>query len=323
MQSVMAWENRDYYREGRSPFRVGGAGGGRMFGLSVGPTVGSVVFWLLILNIAVFFLDGILTRILGPVIVPIAGATAGISMSPIESAGYFSFDRGILGLQIWRLLTFQFLHLNLWHLLGNMLGLFFFGAMVEGYFGSRRFLAFYLLSGLMGAVTYVGLWAMGLFIGASWTPLIGASAGVFAVLAAAAVLAPNTQVLLFFIVPVPLKLLVWGLLFIAAFTVIAQGADPGSNAGGQAAHLGGALLGYLLVRNPDWLAWAERITPDPTSVTRSLRQRHQQRQRQRDVDEQAQVDRILEKVKNQGLHSLTRREKKTLNRATQRQRRAG
>lgn len=316
----MAWENRDYYRQGRPAPGLGG-GGGRLFGLSIGPTAGSVTFWLLIINVAVFFIDAVLWRALGPIHVAIPGGA--MAMSPLEAWGYFSFDRGIAGFQVWRLITFQFLHDGLWHLLGNMLGLFFFGPMVETHLGPRRFLAFYLLAGIMGALTYLLLWAMGLFVTASFVPLIGASAGVFAILAAAALIAPDTRVLMFFVIPMPLKLLVWGLLFIAAFTVVSRGADPAANAGGQAAHLGGALMGFILMNKPRWLAWADRFAPDPASIAESLRRRRRQRERQQVADEQAQVDRILDKVKNHGLHSLTRSEKKTLNRATQRQRRAG
>jgi membrane associated rhomboid family serine protease len=82
--------------------------------------------------------------------------------------------------------------------------------------------------------------------------MVGASAGVFGVLIGGAILAPNVMVMLLFPpIPMQLKYLAWGMVALAAYTVLFNG----QNAGGQAAHLGGAGWGYLLIRHPQWLRW--------------------------------------------------------------------
>jgi membrane associated rhomboid family serine protease len=163
-------------------------------------------------------------------------------MAPLEGLGHFSAATAIWGGQVWRFLTFQFLHANLQHLLFNMLGLYFFGQMMETYLGRERFLGFYLTCGVAGAVLYLALWGLGILVGSAWVPLVGASAGIFGILAAAARVAPNATVMLIF-PPMPVQLRTWAmiLLGLAAATIL----FAGPNAGGEAAHLGGALLGYF------------------------------------------------------------------------------
>ncbi|HEX7009444.1 MAG TPA: DUF6576 domain-containing protein, partial [Phycisphaeraceae bacterium] len=104
-------------------------------------------------------------------------------------------------------------------------------------------------------------------------------------------------------------------LAIAVLSVLADA----SNAGGEAAHLGGALLGFILVKNPRWLDWA-----DSRMLQRWRHQRQRsrwERQRRKELELEAQVDRILDKVREHGLPSLTRREKRILRNATERHRR--
>ncbi|MEX2386861.1 MAG: rhomboid family intramembrane serine protease, partial [Phycisphaeraceae bacterium] len=193
-----------------------------------------------------------------------------------------------------------------------------FGPMVESYFGSRRFLAYYLLCGIGGVVGYLVLWGFQVFDTTAAVPLVGASAGVFGSMVAALFVAPNARVLLFFLIPVPLKAIIFVSLFVAVFVLVGGGRNPG----GEAAHLGGALVGLILVRLPRSLDWADRIggSPHGPSLRERWDQKRQQRQRQQQASEEAEVDRILEKVKTQGLQSLTAREKKTLSRATERKR---
>jgi membrane associated rhomboid family serine protease len=240
-------------------------------------------------------------------------------MGLLEYWGHFSGDTAIWHGQIWRFISFQFLHASFFHIFFNMLALYFFGPMIERYLGSRRYLAFYLISGVAGAVGYLLLWATGLIYAHPGVPLVGASAGVFGVLIAGALVAPNTTVMLL-IPPIPIKLstLAWILVGIAAFTVLFYGDRPGSNAGGEAAHLGGAAMGWLLIRRPHLLRWAEGLGDGSKQSMRQRIERHLQERRE---DKQAQleeeVDRILLKVSQQGLGSLTEREKRTLRNATE------
>lgn len=213
----------------------------------------SVTTWLIIINVAVFILNLICIKMQYAFIIrlPVYANGEQIGVEPhampwVDGIGHFSVGTAIDHLQIWRFLTFQFLHANRTHLFFNMLGLFFFGPMVESYLGARRYLLFYLLCGIAGAVTYVILWSLHFLISDPWVPLVGASAGIFGVLIAGSQMAPNTTVLIYGIIPMRLRVFALVLLGVAAYTVLFQG----NNAGGEAAHLGGAALGYLLISKP-------------------------------------------------------------------------
>jgi membrane associated rhomboid family serine protease len=291
----VSWRDRDYSRAGYDD----GYGASPMRRMSNK----SVVFWLIAINVAVFVLDGVLgTRANGHYLTQI---------------GAFTWEEAIRGGQFWRFLTFQFLHAGLGHIFFNMLALYFFGPMIESYLGSRRFLAFYLLCGIAGAIAYIGLWLMGFYVSSATVKLVGASAGIYGVLLAAARIAPNTKVMLLFPpIPIQLRTMAWIFVGIATYYVL----TAGSNAGGQAAHLGGAALGFLLIRKPGLLNFADGLggkwrQMQARQTQRSAQRRHQQEQRERQ-----QVDAVLDKVRREGLQSLTDREKRILQRATDNQR---
>lgn len=244
-------------------------------------------------------------------------------MPPLLGLGHFSTGKGFLGLEVWRLVSFQFLHANMTHLLFNMLGLFFFGSIVEQHLGKRLYLAFYLVCGVFGAVMYLLLNLIGqvatfpgVLVGDIYTPLIGASAGVFGVLMGAARLSPNTSVLFMFFIPMRLSTLIYLLVGIAAFTLVTSGA----NAGGEAAHLGGAIAGWFFIHNAHLLSDFFEILGPPGSrsggkAPKPVRPKQRRRRAPR-RDEEAEVDRILAKVANEGLESLTAKERKYLNKVS-------
>jgi len=220
----------------------------------------SVTTWLIVINCIVFVLDGVLTQPAREIFVH--GQPVGIirGREPLVAWGAFTVRQGIAHLQLWRLISFQFLHANLPHIFGNMLGLYFFGQMVEEILGPRRYLVFYLACGMAGALSFTCMSGWGILGSSLDSQMIGASAGVFGVLIAAARLAPNTTVtLLFPPIPMKLKTLAWVMLAIAAYTVFTYGPSGRGNAGGEAAHLGGAMLGYILIRNYHWLNFVERL----------------------------------------------------------------
>ena len=292
----MAWHERDYYREDTTT-----GFGSRLAGTSM-------VAWLIGINAAVFVIEMITT---GAARIP--GWAA-----PVKLLG-FRFSDTFQHLELWRLVTYQFVHGGIFHIFFNMLVLYFFGPMLEAWLGSRRFLAFYLLCGISGAVIMSILGAIpGLLPGGNLAYLIGASGSIFGILVADATLFPRQRVMLLF-PPIPMTLRTMALIAIGicAFIVIVGGQD----AGGNACHLGGAALGFILIKFPASLDWADArwLKRSPAA---GLKQKQQDRRRAAEQREQHEVDRILDKVKQQGLQSLTRREKKTLSHATQRQKRS-
>jgi membrane associated rhomboid family serine protease len=261
-----------------------------------------------------------------------------IAAPPIWTFGYFSTAKalmhwvpgyGLQGFEFWRFLSFQFLHANLTHLLFNMIGLYFFGSIVEKYLGSKRYLAFYLLCGMAGAAMYLALNFLGwsiqemtgkdlpvLLVNDPGTPLVGASAGVFGVILACAFLVPNAMVLLFFVIPMRLATLAYGLVAVALFTVIFNR----NNAGGEAAHLGGAIAGWWFIRHPHSLHGFFDFLGryDPTSRSGAAYRAGRVRSKGGSTLDDAEIDRILAKIHDQGLQSLTAKEKRALREASKR-----
>jgi membrane associated rhomboid family serine protease len=259
------------------------------------------------------------------------GTATVVMMTPLNRLGHFSTVLGFLGLEVWRLVTFQFLHASFSHLFFNMLGLYLFGGFVEQHLGSKRYAAFYLVCGVLGAVAYLALNLLGYILHAEipgllrnsiFTPLIGASAGVFGVIVASAYLAPNMSIS-FMLLPISFKLkyLAYGYVALATFNLL-RGAE---NAGGEAAHLGGAIAGWFFIRNAHLL----RDFFDVFSDSRK-KDRGPPRPPGRGIlgrgapaaPNQAEVDRILAKVTAQGIQSLTVEEKRILREATEQQRRS-
>lgn len=222
----------------------------------------SVTQWLIVINVAVFVIDLMTPQFIR--LVPYGRAIYGVPTHLLEYWGQFTAVDAFYRLQLWRLITFQFLHASPMHLVFNMLALYFFGSMVENWLTAKKYLAFYLISGIGGVGGYMLLWRMNFLVESPYASLVGASAGIFGVLIAASQIAPNATVMLLF-PPIPMRLrtMAWVFIGIAALTVLAKG----NNAGGEAAHLGGAAVGYLLFRYPrvldvfTRLAWPRRRRP--------------------------------------------------------------
>jgi membrane associated rhomboid family serine protease len=148
-----------------------------------------------------------------------------------------------LAFQPWSIFTYMFLHEGIFHILFNMLFLYWFGLLIHQYLGSRKLANLYVLGGLVGALFYVIIYNLAPYFSNSVDSslMLGASAGVFAVVVGAATLTPNTTFFLILLGPVRIK-------YIAIFYVILSFANSvGANAGGELAHLGGALLGFVYI----------------------------------------------------------------------------
>jgi membrane associated rhomboid family serine protease len=247
-------------------------------------------------------------------------------LPPLNAFGHFSTAKAFFGLEVWRFITFQFLHADATHLLFNMIGLWFFGPLVEQHLRTRqRTLAYYLVCGMCGALLYLtlnllgtvfGLKLPGLLFSEIDTPLIGASAGVFGVLMAAAKIAGDSEMLLFFILPIKVRTGAY-LLTLAALANLLL---AGQNAGGDAAHVGGAIAGYFFIRNMHLLRDFFDILGPPSKPgsprAGRMAQRQAKRQASRASASDAEVDAVLDKVKQHGLASLSDHEKDILRRAT-------
>lgn len=226
-----------------------------------------------------------------------------------------SFSKFLL--KPWTLLTYIFIHQDVLHILFNMVWLFFIGKIFEEYLGERKFTFVFLLGGIAGGVLFLLLYRIipALAIQSSASSLIGASAGVMAIIVSTATLLPNYSIFIIFIGSVPLK---WIAIIYVVLDLILI---PYGNAGGHISHLGGALLGFIYIsqlnKGNDWsvpflkifqkkpknhlkiVSRLNRISPPPEKAGEQL------------------VNEILDKISKSGFKSLSDKEKQILHKASQ------
>lgn len=236
----------------------------------------------------------------------------------------------------WTVITYMFLHSGIWHLLGNMLWLYWFGQMFLYFFSSKHLRGLYILGGLMGGLFYVLAYnVFPVFEGQLYSAtLVGASASVLAVAIATAVREPEYRINLMLVGPVKLK---YFALVIVLFDLLSVGSN---NAGGHLAHLGGALTGWWfassIAKGNDITRWVNACIDALGSVwsgkPRQPRPRrkpkmkvHVNTGRAADYDYNARkkaqsddIDTILEKLKRSGYSSLSEEEKRKLFEASKR-----
>jgi len=220
----------------------------------------------------------------------------------------------------WTLITFGFLHGSFLHILFNCLILFFFGRIFLDYFSPKQLLNFYLLGTVFGGITFMLAYnVFPLFEGVNGY-LLGASAGVNAIVIGIAAYIPNYQLNLRFIGYVKL----W---HIAAFYVILDLASlAGGNAGGHFAHLGGALFGYFYVQQASNKQKSSRSGSGSSSIfdlfkkkQKPLKTVHRSKTRttartvkNNKSENQQKIDAILDKISKSGYDTLTKEEKEFL-----------
>jgi membrane associated rhomboid family serine protease len=240
---------------------------------------------------------------------------------------YFALSKeGLAHGYVWQLLTFQFLHGGVPHLIINLFGIYILGRPVEERLGKKAFLTLYLVSGVLGGLLQAGL-ALKLpahFGGAT----VGASAGVCGLVAAFALLDPDATLLLFFVLPIRAK---YFLIAAIAITVgyLLTGNDPGVAHG---AHLGGFIGGIAYVRWSSWFPGAPAFFRrfrfgsrlKPRSRPRELvnvrypkstpwqRKKIQAKNPPQGDFISREVDPILDKISAHGLQSLTPEERRIL-----------
>lgn len=222
----------------------------------------------------------------------------------------------------WTIITYSFSHSmrGVLHILMNMITLYWFGRLVAEYLGNRRLINLYLLGGIGGGLLYLLLFnTVPFFMAPEQFPehgMIGASASVYAVVVGIATLIPDYTVFLILIGAVRIK-------YIAAFfVVLSLLLSVQENFGGNVAHLGGALIGYLYVsqlrkgrdlgKPINYLAKLfANIGKPKMKVT--YRKDEEKRQSQ---NEQEEIDAILDKINRSGWQSLTKSEKDKLYKAS-------
>jgi membrane associated rhomboid family serine protease len=247
-----------------------------------------VIKWLLISNAAMYFLPLILhvdlTRVLGLV--------------PAFVWGRF---------WLWQLATYMFLHGGLWHILMNMFILWMFGAELERTWGSREFLKFYLIAGIGAGLVSVILAALGLTF--AHTAIIGASGAIYGILVAYAMLFPDRYVYIYFLIPVKVKYLV---IFLVAIEFFSRFQADGV---AHFAHLGGALIAFLYLK----YEWRWRLRRwSPSELYNKMKAKQMAKRHEDGIKIMEEVDQILDKINKIGYNNLTRREKKILEKASDR-----
>lgn len=242
---------------------------------------------------------------------------------------------GIL-IKPWTLVTYMFVHVGVWHILGNMIILYFSGRIFADFLNARRFTAVYFLGGIAGFLVFFAAFNLFPVFRGSESIIYGASASVIAVLTAIATYAPNMVVRLILLGNVKLK---WIAIFFVAIDVLFL---DGSNTGGRIAHLGGAAFGYFystaLKNGNDWAEpfWSvagffrDLVAPKPKMKVASSKGNRAAgkaatsgrsgassgKSKKEAAAEQEKIDAILDKISQSGYDSLSKEEKAFLFKAS-------
>jgi membrane associated rhomboid family serine protease len=230
----------------------------------------------------------------------------------------------------WTLITYNFMHFGVFHFLGNILWLWAFGYILQDLAGNSKIIPLFLYGGAAGGIVYLLSFAIfpGLAQRAAGINMEGASAGVMAIAVATTALAPDYRIFPMLNGGIPL----WVLTII--FVVVDFASIPGSNTGGHLAHLGGAAMGLIYIRQlrkgNDMGAWMLRLSswmtdlfnPDKPAKRRNRKEEMFYKSSGAPFKKipqvtQQKIDAILDKINQKGVHFLTDEEKEILKRASE------
>ena len=274
---------------------------------------GSSLTRLIYVNIAVFVLIS-LTAIIGFLLTNPLVAERSIDILAVPSA------LNKLIVRPWTLITYMFLHKDIWHILFNMLWLYWFGTIFLQYLDQRKLVAVYLLGGISGAVLYIASFNIfPAFTGlVSESVAIGASASVMAVVIAIAAYVPDYTINLFLLGRIKLKYMALAIFVLTSFM------DFSVNSGGKLAHIGGAIFGYIYTINlrqgRDFGKGINKAIDQIITIFKPRKKMKVTYKKPSDdyaynkikSEHQVRINSILDKISKGGYDSLTKEEKETL-----------
>ena len=287
-------------------------------------TIGNSVTKLIIVNVTIFVLINLVKMFMGGNGEPFRALLYKFCISGV------AFDNLK---EPWRMFTSIFLHEDFGHILWNMLVFYWFGRIVGDLMGYRRILPGYLLGGLTGGLVFIISNSLGFMTGGY---LLGASAGIMAILMVAGMKAPDYRLHLLFIGEVKLKYIALAVFFLDLVSI-----SNYDNTGGHLAHIGGFMFGglyvYLLNKGIDLGEPVHQVLDSLTTFFRGLFSGESRRKRpekvftntaankkkntppkpkEADIAHQEKLDTILDKIKQSGYNSLTQEEKEFLFKAS-------
>lgn len=279
---------------------------------------GSNLIRLIYINIAVFILITLIAIIGFLVTNPLVSEKA-IDLLAVPSA------LKVLITRPWTLITYMFLHKDIWHILFNMLWLYWFGTIFLQYLDQRKLVSVYLLGGISGALMYIlSFNVFPAFAGlVNESVAIGASASVMAVVIAVAAYVPDYSVNLLILGRVKIKYMALAILILTTFM------DFSVNSGGKLAHIGGAVFGYFYTLNIrqgrdigksinriiDFIV--TQFSPRKKMKVTYKKPSNEYEYNAMKTEHQARINTILDKISKGGYDSLTKEEKETLFRESQ------
>lgn len=275
---------------------------------------GDALTRIILINIGVFLIIGLSNLVF---------TIGGIDKTPyywllhkIEFAEYLPK----LLYQPWSIITHMFVHESFGHIFWNMIVFYWVGQLFIEYLGSKKLLSVYLIGGVF-AIAFQSLIVntVPIFknIISPESYALGASGSINACLVAIATLIPDYTIFLILIGPVRLKYIAIAVVLLSLINL------PNGNAGGEIAHIGGALFGFIysrqLKQGNDWGLWLTKLIDRFSSKNTRAKMRVAHKRSISDVDykeikkyDEEQIDRILDKISKSGYNSLTKEEKEIL-----------
>ncbi len=230
-----------------------------------------------------------------------------------------------LVLRPWSIITYMFAHQGLFHILFNMLILYYLGSIYQEYLGNKKLFRVYFWGGIAGGLLFIiGMNLIPALNSPAMLskPLLGASAGVLAVVAGIATLLPDYQIRIF-VFNIKLKWIALGYFALSIFNI------PGDNPGGNIAHVGGVVFGYLYIKhlqNSSFLdRWGDAIESRINKIFKNKKKDERKiyntytvhmKEETKGKPDQSEIDAILDKINKSGYDSLSRKEREMLFKAS-------